>query len=393
MSRLNYIALLLVGLVCTGSTFAAYGAVDTSYCYVCKHFLHGTVYSCTDEMDDSTKKLVCEDCELHLPRCFLCGLPTLTNVTESVHIQDGRWICGRDKQDCVLDKAEALQLCASLLATLERQFSRFINLPEANVKFAVLDRVELRSVYQVTGADDPSPDTRGLTSTRTNNGCVQHQIKVLSGVPRDWFLATCAHECGHAWINENVPAERNTSLDRDTVEGFCELLSYLCMDALHEERAKKEILKNLYTRGQIQAFIKAEEQYGFNDVVEWIKYGDEESLDIDRPEMVRNLNKKLVSESKTARPANPFIPPAPPFAAPKVDNELTLKAVLWNPQKPSAIINNATFFTGDESKISLGGTNVVLRCLEIRQDRVRVKVTGKTADEILMLRKSGLQLQ
>jgi len=388
-------AVAVFALLCARPVFAAYGASGdtTLYCYVCKRLLHGMIYRCTDHVDESTKKVVCEDCVLRLPSCFLCGLPTLTNAAESVHMEDGRWICGRDKTDCVLDKAEGLQLCATLRSTLERQFSRFINLPEANVKFVILDRIELLSVYKVTGADDPSPDTRGLTYTRTNNGCVQHQIKVLSGVPRASFLATCAHECGHAWINENVSSERREALNRNATEGFCELLSYLCMDALQDEGAKKEILRNLYTRGQIHAFIKVQEQFGFNDVVEWMKFGESEFLDINDPGMVKNLAKKLMPHGKTERIANPLIPPAAAMVvAPKVLSEVTLKAVLWSPQKPSAIINNTTFFTGDESKISLGGSNVVVRCLEIQKDRVRVRVAGKPADETLILRKTGLQL-
>ena len=40
------------------------------------------------------------------------------------------------------------------------------------------------------------------------------------------------------------------------------------MDAEQESEQKKMILRNHYTRGQIDLFIEAERRYGLNDVVD-----------------------------------------------------------------------------------------------------------------------------
>ena len=78
----------------------------------------------------------------------------------------------------------------------------------------------------------------------------------MSGLGRGRLAAICAHEYTHTWLHENVPSDR--ALDRDTVEGFCELVAYKLMTQRHEEGEKKVILANAYTRGQVNAFVQAE---------------------------------------------------------------------------------------------------------------------------------------
>src|SRR5258708_2054242 len=84
----------------------------------------------------------------------------------------------------------------------------------------------------------------------------------LGGLPQSAFKATCAHELGHVWLNENLSTERKQRINRDAIEGFCELLSYLLMDSQHEEAQLKQIKLNAYTRGQIHLFIETERRYG-----------------------------------------------------------------------------------------------------------------------------------
>lgn len=48
-------------------------------------------------------------------------------------------------------------------------------------------------------------------------------IKILRGLPREHFAATCAHELGHAYMVMNAFPK----LDRRTEEGLCELCEYV----------------------------------------------------------------------------------------------------------------------------------------------------------------------
>jgi hypothetical protein len=64
---------------------------------------------------------------------------------------------------------------------------------------------------------------------------------------------------------------------------------------------------------------------------------------------------------------------------------LTLKAIFWNQQRSLAIINDHTFGLQQEGDVRLGGTNLTLRCLEIRKDRVRVKIVGTGQEQELTL--------
>src|SRR5262249_1760233 len=143
----------------------------------------------------------------------------------------------------------------------------------------------------------------------TSHSQLRHRISLLSALPRAQFRAVCAHELTHAWMAENLPARRKNTLGHDANEGFCELIAYLLMDSQHEEDQMKVILRNNYTRGQIDLFIAAERQFGFNDVVEWMKYGTDAALNSADLNRVRDIE-----------------PPAP-TGAPKViasDGRVTL---------------------------------------------------------------------
>jgi len=49
------------------------------------------------------------------------------------------------------------------------------------------------------------------------------------------------------------------------------------------------ILRNAYTRGQINCFIAARNQYGFNDVLDWIQSGADSTLSAEEPGRVHRL--------------------------------------------------------------------------------------------------------
>ena len=122
------------------------------------------------------------------------------------------------------------------------------------------------------------PNVWGYLETTTNRGRLEHKMSLLSALPLASFKATIAHDTPMPGMNENLSAKRKQSLSRDANEGFCELVSYRLMDSQNEEEQKRQIQLNAYTRGQIHLFIEAEQTYGLNDILDWMKYGTDDRL-------------------------------------------------------------------------------------------------------------------
>ena len=75
------------------------------------------------------------------------------------------------------------------------------------------------------------------------------------------LMAVCAHEYTHAWMHENVSQKRLNALDRNTIEGFCELIAYKYMESEQETQELECIKRNPYTHGQIEVLVEADHQY------------------------------------------------------------------------------------------------------------------------------------
>ena len=155
------------------------------------------------------------------------------------------------------------------------------------------------------------------------------------------------------------------------------------MEAQDEEAQKRLILSNAYTRGQIHLFLEAEKLYGFNDIVDWMKFGVDDRLVGDDLRRVRNVELPRAA----ARPATnaPVYNPAPP----PVPDTLVLRGLLWvsgRQEQPVAIINNRTLGVNEEGKVRVGKTNVTIRCLAIRQDAVRIRIVGTGEERELRLK-------
>jgi hypothetical protein len=339
-------------------------------CAVCgRPILGGTIYLVTDEVTGEQKE-VCADC-LKLPRCYICSLP----VKDGNQLPDGRSLCARDAKTVVLKADDAVQICSQVKDDLDRLFSRFTVFP-ANVDVTVMDRVDVDSMYNTLGNDFESPNLLGCIRPDAVNHETRYKMRLMTGLPLAELKETCAHEYSHAWVGENVPKERRARLGRDAEEGFCELVGYLLMDSQQEEGQKKFILKNHYTRGQIDLFIEAEKRYGFDQVLDWMKYGVAAQLEAGHVDELRDV--KMPSAKPIANNPNPAISinistnnkntnqPAPAPAT------IKLQGVLWGNQ-PVAIINGRSFFANERKQVKIGGTNVTIRCLEIRKKSVRIQ--------------------
>jgi Protein DA1 len=373
MHRRFFIILLAACFV-----FSGLAALAENICAICGKEIQGTVYIVTDELTGE-KKLACSDC-IKLPRCYLCGLPAGKNHVE---LPDGRYLCERDAKTVVLDAGIAEHVCAEIKDDLDRLFSRFTSFPD-NVDVSVIDRIDVQSMFDTVGNSFESPNLLGCIRPETVNNSTRYKMSLMTGLPLVELKATCAHEFSHAWVGENVPKERHARIARDAEEGFCELVAYLLMDSQGEEGQKKFILQNRYTRGQVELFIEAERRYGFDQILDWMKYGETAQLEEGHLDKVRDVQISAANAIPVPHAihngSNNFIPPAP-LPVPAV---IKLQGILWgNP--PSAIINGRSFFANDSLKIKVGTADVAIRCLAIQKSSVRIQNADSGKEQELFL--------
>jgi hypothetical protein len=373
--------LILAGLVTLLFLFwpaRVQGQVE--HCAVCKTVLAGKVYLLPDNVTGE-KVQVCPECLKLSSVCFMCGLPVKENFKE---LPDGRLLCARDVKNAVIDDDEARQTVMEVQDALDRLLSRFITFPSSKLETAVVDRVNLMALFSLPGHDYECPNVLGYTQSKTNDNKVTYKVSVLSGLTKSQLKATCAHELTHAWVFENVSRARRKSLGSDGHEGFCELVAYLLMDSQGDEDAKKQILLNHYTRGQINLFIEAEHRFGFNEVVEWVKNGQDALLHGEDLNRIRNLqiaSRKPGPNKISSATATPAYVQRPVSGA----TDFVLKGVSWSPSRPMAMINDRTFEMNEQGQVRVSGTNVLIRCVSIRPDGARVRVVGSGAERDLRL--------
>src|ERR1039458_9911405 len=118
---------------------------DSDHCAVCGNPFSTRVYTVLDSVTEE-KKQVCQDCATLSTVCFICGLPVKTNYTR---LPDGRIICARDVWTAVLDEEEAKRICREAKNSLDRLFSRFLDIPETDRKSTRLNSSHLGISYAV----------------------------------------------------------------------------------------------------------------------------------------------------------------------------------------------------------------------------------------------------
>jgi hypothetical protein len=282
-------------------------------------------------------------------------------------------------KNAVLDDDEARKICDDVKEELDRLLSRFITFPGTNIETSVVDRVNLQALFKVSGNDYECPNIEGYTRSRTNFTRIEHHVSLMSGLPRAELKSVCAHELSHTWVYENVPGSRKKTLSRDAHEAFCELVAYKLMASEEDEEQKAHIRKNHYTRGQIDLFIEADERYGFNDIVDWMKYGVDAALHVDDLNRVRNV------EVPSTKPKKENAPPIYSTGSRMRPAALVLKGITWNQTRPLAVINDRTFAPKEMGGIPFGQTNAVIRCLFINKTSVRIQFVGTGEERELTL--------
>ncbi len=353
-------------------------AAAEDICAICGQPIVGPIYLVTDAVTGKSQ-MVCSNC-LKLPRCFICGLPV---KDDGVELPDGRHLCARDAKTAVLNADDAQQIAAGVHDDLDRLFARFTAFP-TNVDVDVLDRIDVDKLFQPDGHDFESPDLLGCIAAKTNGVQKRYAMRLLTGLPLVELKATAAHEFSHAWVGENVPPERHARLARDAEEGFCEMVAYLLMDSQNEAAQKNFILRNHYTRGQVELFIAAENNYGFDAILDWMKFGTTGKLDKDHVEAIRDISPPVASnvvpgptriskldESNDIATNEPEPPPSS-VSAPATLPTFKLQGIIWS-HPPLTIINGCTFGVNDQGEVPLGKTNLAIRCLAIGKNSVRIQ--------------------
>lgn len=377
MQRLSSFGSALVSLVWILLSPQIYAA-DGDVCAICGRPFGDAYYSIEDKV--TLQKLhICKQCEL-MPDCFVCGAPANTNGVGFVQLPDHRFLCARDARTAVLHQEDGVRICKEVQEELERLLSRFTSFPDERVTIEVMDRVSLQSLFKLAGNDYQCPNVWGLTQTETNKSHLQFRISLMTGLPLSWFQATCAHEYGHTWVADHLSPERKKSLDRDAEEGFCELLAFVLMEARNDKSQRDLILRNAYTRGQIELFVAAYRRYGFNEILDWVQSGADSRLSAADPETIRNIT----SHPPTERPAQGLVAATQsPKAAPDI---LVLKAIIWDKTRPLVMINDRTLGPEEVARVHVGSSNLLVRCVSIAPTEVRVQLPELDKEQTLRLK-------
>jgi hypothetical protein len=342
---------------------AAPAAETPKRCSICGVALGASYFNFTSPAYVD-KMPACEACSKLKEHCAICRLPVPATARK---LDDGRLFCERDFRAGVFDVNEARRTFEEVRRDVAGILAGYGILPERNITVTTASGAELRKLQQTLPSDHDGEGLLGLTRTEfSGHKAIRHQVNLITGLPRNRLSAVCAHEYTHAWLHENLAPERK--LEKDTVEGFCELIAYKLMVQRKEDLQKRIILENAYTRGQINAFVEAENQFNFHRIVKWVQTGVDEALFQTNKE--RALTLRIDDE-----PAAAVWPP--PAAVPtKVPNALMLKGISGTASRRFALINDATLMKNEEGKVRVGSSNVIVRCLDIRAASVLIQIRG-----------------
>ena len=339
-------------------------------CEICGERPPGKLYLMTDRIR-SRQVILCDRCARLTDHCDTCRLPVFKNFTR---LADGRLLCQEDANEAVLDQASAIDIFNEVKRDLFGMMSGLGFLPDRNIETKLVDQKELARIFAGTPGAHPDGSLQGVTrSRRYSKDTFEHQIFLCIGLSRARLAAVAAHEYAHAWIHENRAPDR--ILDRDTEEAFCELTAFHLMRQRGVEREITAILQNTYTRGKIDILVKASENYQFYRVAEWVKSGKDETLEAQGTHRVAVLQ-------DTPLPLFSYVVEARVNAP----DTLRLTGLSSRALRRFALVNGVTFCPGEQSKVRVGTSNVLVHCEEILDQSVILRVGESTNRVELHLR-------
>jgi len=353
---------------------AAKAAAIGDKCFSCGKLLGDTYVMSSPYYKDRLG--FCPDCAGLSTVCFICELP----FQKVVDLKDGRVLCLKDAKTAILSGEQAKDIFEDVKRDVRKMLAGSQSFPDRNITFSLADADELRSLARLRRFPSTHNATLGLTRSRAvERDKNEHNIDVLAGMNPAKFVAVCAHEYGHAWLEENCMSGR--TLDASAEEGFCELLGWKILSDRHEETEKGILLKNKYTEGQIDAFIKAEQDYNFYLVMKWALAGVDTKLSLTNTARLLILSGEPFQGS-----ASSFSWPPPAAVAPPAPDRLVLKAISGSSRRRFALINGATIGLNETAKVRIASSNVVVRCVDISERSVTIHVNGSPEKTELILK-------
>ncbi len=345
---------------------ASFGVEAASRCETCKAEFTKE-YFVVEDMVRRVKRHVCEKCSKSDMVCSACDLAV--HPKTMLKLEDGRLLCELDAKGAILSEDEARNIFNEVKRDVQTLLSHWPPLPDRNITVHLVNRDQFVKEYRRSPGFDHPEKLLGLTRSRLTPGTPpEHTIYLLNGVLKPQLVATCAHEYTHTWLHEHE--KRTRQLDKDTVEGFCEFISWKLCALRNETNEIKRLLASDYTHGQIHALIAAEEKYPFHRVISWIHEGEDSWLDKDKLERLLAVKRE---DEPAAAPAwvLPVTVPAP------VPDTLTLKGISGAPGRRFALINDRTFARHEEGKVRVGRTHLTIRVEDIHETSVRLRIQGQ----------------
>jgi hypothetical protein len=349
-------------------------------CEICQAPFVDSIYVVEDPIRQ-VKKHICLACSKSKVICSACGLAA--NPKTLRKLGDGRILCDLDARGAVLSESEARDIFQEVKRDVQRMLAHWTPLPDTNITAYLVNRDDFIKEFRRKPSFDDPERLLGLTRSDTDDGTnYDHRIYLLSGVLKPQFMATCAHEYTHTWLNEH--SDKARTLHKDTAEGFCELMAWKYVAARNDKSELNRILDNTYTRGQVDALIAAEQRYQFYRVIDWVQRGVDSWLDIDKLE-------RLLALKEAAPDEPPGIPwQQQPVVLTRVPDKLVLRSISGAATRRFALVNDTTLEKNERARVRVGGSNVLVRCMEIRERSVLLRLDDQSAPvELFLPRPNG----
>lgn len=359
------LAALLAG-VCQPVSAQPYGSpappAKPLTCVVCAKPIVGNFF--VHKTNSKTNNL-CAECERIELRCTVCGLPAREGYGKT---PDGRVICSRDLPNVVMTEAEGVRLFAQTRSELGALGEGALTLRNADVLVKMFDV----DYWNAKGDASAGLHKLGFSSSRNGGaGTLIHNVLLLSGQSRDQTMSVCAHEFGHLWLNENLPAGRQ--LEANSREALCELLAHKLAQGRKDTNEMTRLKNNAYTKGVILDALEFEARAGMPGVVAWVRTGKDAALPAATGE-------KIASTATGTAPTSP--PPAAPAVAielrptPPPATKLELRSLLRTSRRTVAVINGERFEAGSELSMLIDGKRHNVRMVSVEENGVVVTVDG-----------------
>lgn len=204
------------------------------------------------------------------PRCFSCGrlISPASNGGETY--ADGRTICGLCNQDVIRQPKPANEIMRQVRTQLA---SLGIEIDRDQLPLHLVGRDRLIQV-----AIEPRPDLvmEGYTYFEKESWLMglftqrKFDIYILYGLPRLEYTAVITHELMHVWLGLNAPMYQDNAM----VEGTCNYASYLILNQIDTEDARRRIAEMTGSTDAVygEGFRKVSAQIERIGLAAWLEY-------------------------------------------------------------------------------------------------------------------------